>query len=251
MRLSCLSSVSCENYRHCHVSSCAPFTEAEPDSVLRDLSHHLSGMSVTLRDSCKLVIMLICQCMWIILFNAFVFSALTCLLGIRKSIEHQACKEVLWWWHGYQSKSEVLVICTWTSWCRCHRIVKYFIQTQSGLPFYVRAYPDRLSWLWGVLWYISSKTRLMSMGRGSVELEWWWLDGGVDLLWMKERKTPSSENCWDWKELTCEPGFDTCGMWSYATIGVGWITLRGRHLRLWAVKENNYEVLFCLNRLHS
>jgi len=70
-----------------------------------------------------------------------VVSALTLLVGRQE--EHPACKklsdEVLGWLFV---RSEVWMICIWSSWCHCHPIISCFIKMQIALIFLVPAYPD-------------------------------------------------------------------------------------------------------------
>ena len=73
------------------------------------------------------------------------FSALTLLVGHQE--EHPACKnwlsdEVLAW---LSVRSEEQMICIWSSWCYCHRIISSFIKIQIGLTFTSAGLP-RLSW---------------------------------------------------------------------------------------------------------
>jgi len=57
--------------------------------------------------------------------------------------EHLACKNlsdvVLAW---LSVRSEVQMICIWSSWCRFHPIISCFIKIQNGSAFLVPAYRD-------------------------------------------------------------------------------------------------------------
>jgi len=65
---------------------------------------------------------------------------LTLLVGRQE--EHPACKtlcdDLLAWLSIW---SEVQMICIWSSWCHCHRIISCFIRIRIGLTFLVPAYP--------------------------------------------------------------------------------------------------------------
>jgi len=38
-------------------------------------------------------------------------------------------------------RSEVQMICTWSSWCHCHPIISCSGKIQNSLPFWLPAYP--------------------------------------------------------------------------------------------------------------
>jgi len=52
--------------------------------------------------------------------------------------EHSTCKN---WVVGLSVWSGVQIICTWSSWCQCHRVISCFFKIQIGLTFLVPAYP--------------------------------------------------------------------------------------------------------------
>ena len=59
-----------------------------------------------------------------------------CWLGVRKSIRPI---KIEWWGAGVVSiRSEVQMLCIWSSWC--HPIISCFIKIQNGLTFLVPAY---------------------------------------------------------------------------------------------------------------
>jgi len=60
-----------------------------------------------------------------------------CWLGVRKNLQ----KRVMRCWCSYFVCSKVQMTCIWSSWCHCHPIVSCFIKIQTGLTFFVPAYP--------------------------------------------------------------------------------------------------------------
>jgi len=65
------------------------------------------------------------------------FSALTLLFGHQEG--PLACKKIEWWDTGMIiCRSEVQVICIWSSWCHCHPIISCSPKIQNGLPFWCR-----------------------------------------------------------------------------------------------------------------
>ena len=70
-----------------------------------------------------------------------------CWIGGRKGIWPVKTE---WWGTGVVSvRSEVQMICTWSSWCHCHPIISCCSKIQNGLPFWCRL--TRLSWKKGRL----------------------------------------------------------------------------------------------------
>jgi len=73
---------------------------------------------------------------WHLWFKAGVsFSALTLLVGLQEG--NPACKiligDVLAW---LSVRSEVQMMCIWSSWCHCHAIISCSSKIQNGLPFW-------------------------------------------------------------------------------------------------------------------
>ena len=59
-----------------------------------------------------------------------------CWIGGRKGIWPVKTE---WWGTGVVSvRSEVQMICTWSSWCHCHPIISCCSKIQNGLPFWCR-----------------------------------------------------------------------------------------------------------------
>jgi len=82
--------------------------------------------------------------MFICIYSAFVFSALTLLVGHQE--EHLPCyklsDKVLAWLSVW---SIVQIICVWSSWCHWHPIISCFIKTENGFYLADTGLP-RLSW---------------------------------------------------------------------------------------------------------
>jgi len=81
-----------------------------------------------------------CLC---IIYGVFAFSVWHCQLGVRKSIRpvKKSSVELVTW---LSVRSEVQMICVWSSWCHCHCIISCFIIIQIGLTFQVPPYPGCL-----------------------------------------------------------------------------------------------------------
>jgi len=82
---------------------------------------------------------------------SLIFLALNNAIGFVFVLLHAALPSMLWcWWLGWKKGiqpvkklsggvlawCEVQMICTWSSWCHCHRIVSCSIKIQNGLPFW-------------------------------------------------------------------------------------------------------------------
>ena len=115
----------------------------------------------------------------------FAFSALTLLDGRRE--EHLVSNvndEVLTWLSVWD---EMQMICIWSSWCHCQRIISYFIKIQNSLTLSGDGLSERsLSGCLSVavMVQLTEYGSLVSIGQYSA-----WVEVGQACLCLKPRRT--------------------------------------------------------------
>jgi len=124
---------------HCALTAkFRPWVEAKIDVRIYNICQYFYGISETDAD-CGVITFAVC-CDNQVVNSPFTSVLWHFWLGVRKSIRpvNNFSGEVLAWFSVW---SKVQMICIWSSWCHCHRIISCFIQIQIGLNFLVPAYP--------------------------------------------------------------------------------------------------------------